>query len=141
MDRRILSYALTNRTGATVHVRVEIDEGAALTREVTRLANKLRSNSKQQVAASGGGVIRVWLAKEGGTSSPRAASAGRPPGFRDGHGGDLACPHRDLSCCDDCAKAHPEIVESAGRHYWVNDPVERELMQKLAAKADPVEKS
>lgn len=44
-----------------------------------------------------------------------------PKGFRKGHGGDVACPHRDLSCCRECAKT-PGLVEVYGQHFWV--PVE-----------------
>jgi len=48
-----------------------------------------------------------------------------PRGFRKGHGGDLACPHRDVSCCEACAQKHEEIVEVYGQHFWVTDPAER----------------
>jgi len=48
-----------------------------------------------------------------------------PPGFREGHSYDLACPHRDVSCCDDCANAHPEIVDVGGEHFWIANPAER----------------
>lgn len=48
-----------------------------------------------------------------------------PRGFRRGHQGDLACPHRDVSCCSACAKAHPEIVDVYGQHFWVPDQQER----------------
>ena len=37
----------------------------------------------------------------------------------------LVCPHRDISCCRDCATAHEEIVEVYGIHYWITDPAER----------------
>ncbi len=49
-----------------------------------------------------------------------------PHGFREGHQGDLACPHRDISCCPRCADHHPEIVDCLGVHYWIPDPVERQ---------------
>lgn len=56
-----------------------------------------------------------------------------PKGFTEGHQGDLACPHRDVSCCDECAK-RPEIVEVSGVHYWIPDPAERaQLAADLAA--------
>lgn len=48
-----------------------------------------------------------------------------PKGFRRGHDDSLACPHRDVSCCEACAKTHEEIVDAAGQHYWVSDPKER----------------
>jgi hypothetical protein len=48
-----------------------------------------------------------------------------PKGFREGHSGDLACPHRDVSCCAVCAAAHPEIVEVYGQHFWVPSAAER----------------
>jgi hypothetical protein len=48
-----------------------------------------------------------------------------PRGFRIGHGGDLACPHRDVTCCDQCASAHPEIMDVAGVHMWITDAAER----------------
>lgn len=48
-----------------------------------------------------------------------------PPGFREGHSGDLACPHRDVSCCPFCAGTYEEIVEVYGQHFWVPDETER----------------
>lgn len=54
--------------------------------------------------------------------------SGLPAGFREGHGGDLACPHRDVSCCDACAAQHSEIVDVYGQHFWISDPTERELL-------------
>lgn len=53
-----------------------------------------------------------------------------PRGFREGHGGDLACPHRDISCCAACAAAHPEIVEVYSQHFWVSDPGERASLRR-----------
>jgi hypothetical protein len=52
-----------------------------------------------------------------------------PKGFRKGHGGDVACPHRDLSCCRECAKQHPELVDVYGQHFWV--PVEADRAELL----------
>jgi hypothetical protein len=49
----------------------------------------------------------------------------RPRGFRAGHDGSLACPHRNVTCCPQCAGEYPEIVEVYGRHFWVADPAER----------------
>ena len=48
-----------------------------------------------------------------------------PRGFRAGHDGSLACPHRDVSCCEGCASAYPEIVDVMGAHFWISDPNER----------------
>ena len=59
-----------------------------------------------------------------------------PPGFREGHSGDLACPHRDVSCCRACAEAHPEIVEVYGQHFWVADPTERAELARMLARPD-----
>jgi hypothetical protein len=56
-----------------------------------------------------------------------------PRGFRRGHDDSLACPHRDVSCCDACALKHPEIVDVVGAHFWVPDPSER---AKLAETID-----
>lgn len=47
-----------------------------------------------------------------------------PKGWKTGHGGDVACPHRDCSCCPDCAKRE-EVVGVYGQHFWMADPVER----------------
>lgn len=56
-----------------------------------------------------------------------------PRGFRRGHDDSLACKHRDLTCCHDCAAAHPEIVDVVGMHYWVPDEDERaELLAILS---------
>jgi len=46
------------------------------------------------------------------------ATANRlPHGWREGHSGDVACPHRDCSCCPDCAK-RPEVTAVYGQHFW-----------------------
>jgi len=39
--------------------------------------------------------------------------------------GDLACKHRDVSCCASCAAAHCEIVDVCGQHFWIADEAER----------------
>lgn len=52
-----------------------------------------------------------------------------PRGFRKGHDGSIACPHRDKSCCNDCAKAHEEIVDIVGAHFWIANPVDRAAMK------------
>jgi len=54
----------------------------------------------------------------------------RPRNFREGHTGNLACPHRDVSCCPACAQAHAEIVEVGGQHFWIDDPEERAELRK-----------
>lgn len=59
-----------------------------------------------------------------------------PAGFRSGHDGDLACPHRDKSCCVDCADRHVEIVEVCGQHFWIGDPAEREKLIKECHASD-----
>jgi hypothetical protein len=40
-----------------------------------------------------------------------------PRGFRRGRDDSIACPHRDVTCCPECATNNPEIVEVYGRHY------------------------
>lgn len=40
-----------------------------------------------------------------------------PRGFREGHCGDVACPHRDLSCCPACAGSD-FLVEVYGQHFF-----------------------
>lgn len=53
-----------------------------------------------------------------------------PKGFRTGHDGSLACPHRDVSCCAVCSK-RAEIVEIYSRHFWVSSPAERSVLLDL----------
>lgn len=61
----------------------------------------------------------------------------RPASLRLGHDGSLACRHRDISCCTECAAAHPEVVEVYGVHYWVSDPVERAaLVAEVASSSE-----
>lgn len=50
--------------------------------------------------------------------------------FRTNADGSAVCPHRDLTCCPRCA-ALPEVVEVAGAHYFVADPVERAALRAL----------
>lgn len=54
-----------------------------------------------------------------------------PPKFRIGHSGDLACPHRDVSCCESCADEHEEIIEVYGQHFWEPDLLEREALNRM----------
>lgn len=53
-------------------------------------------------------------------------------GFETGDEGDLICRHRDLSCCDACAAAHPEIIEVYGKHFWVADEETRTALAAMA---------
>jgi hypothetical protein len=55
---------------------------------------------------------------------------GMPRGFREGHGGDIACSHRDCSCCPECAK-RPEVVEVYGQHFWIASVAERIEMARM----------
>lgn len=59
-----------------------------------------------------------------------------PQGFLEGHSGDLACPHRDVSCCPACAHAHVEIVEVYGQHFWVANLAERVALRLSMAKIE-----
>ena len=55
-------------------------------------------------------------------------------GFRVGHDGSLACPHRGTSCCDECHDRHDEIVEVSGRHFWIDDVAERRALEVETAR-------
>jgi hypothetical protein len=48
-----------------------------------------------------------------------------PKGWREGHDGSLACPHRDCSVCPKCDAAHVECVDVVGAHFWLADPADR----------------
>lgn len=54
-----------------------------------------------------------------------------PKSFRRGHDDSLACPHRDVSCCGECAAKHVEIVEIGSTHFWVPDVAERAEIARL----------
>jgi hypothetical protein len=56
-----------------------------------------------------------------------------PAGFREGTQYELACPHRDLSCCPECAAAHPEINEVYGIHYWSPETLQGDGTHNLDA--------
>ena len=58
-------------------------------------------------------------------------SAGLPQGFREGHAGDLACPHRDVTCCVACQVAHPEVVIVGGQAFWIANHAERAELAAL----------
>lgn len=60
-----------------------------------------------------------------------------PKGWREGHGGDLACPHRDCSVCPSCAATTPEAVEVYGVHLWIPDPADRDALRAQMAAATP----
>jgi hypothetical protein len=48
-----------------------------------------------------------------------------------GEESDIICRHRDLSCCDTCAAAHTEIIAVEGKHFWVEDRYEREMLAEM----------
>lgn len=55
-----------------------------------------------------------------------------PAGFHRQADDTLMCPHRDITCCQECADAHREIVEVVGVHYWVRTEIEAlELFAEL----------
>jgi hypothetical protein len=58
-----------------------------------------------------------------------------PAGWRENSTGDVACPHRDVSCCPACAK-HEEVVEVFGQHFWMEYPNEREALRREVAAAN-----
>ena len=47
-----------------------------------------------------------------------------PAGFREVFEAELACPHRDMSTCQDCAKTYANIVACYGVHYWMRSEAE-----------------
>ena len=60
--------------------------------------------------------------------------ARKPKGFRQSFNEEMACAHRDVSVCPECANKYANIVEVAGTHYWVRDYAEwRELVGELCA--------
>lgn len=62
--------------------------------------------------------------------SKTTARIRRPPkGWRTGHDGDLACPHRDVSVCADCARLHVEVIEIYGQHFWIASEAERAVLE------------
>jgi hypothetical protein len=61
-------------------------------------------------------------------------STGLPQGFREGHAGDLACPHRDVTTCAVCQIEHPEIIVIGGQAFWVPDPEEQREIAALENK-------
>jgi len=66
------------------------------------------------------------------TDAPPITESARtemPPGFSEHHDRTINCPHRQISVCPDCVKAHPEIVEMFGIYYWVPAPDERKQMR------------
>ena len=69
--------------------------------------------------------------------SLRGHQARPPKGFRENPStGQLYCPHRDVSCCAACEKAHPEIVKVYGQHFWLSSEREKkELLRQLAKTA------
>jgi hypothetical protein len=44
----------------------------------------------------------------------------KPKGFVvNNQTGELACPHRNISTCDECAATYLNIVEVYGTHFWL----------------------
>jgi len=48
-----------------------------------------------------------------------------PKGWRRGFDESVSCQHRNISCCPECSQQE-EVVEVAGRHYWIADATERQ---------------
>ena len=49
----------------------------------------------------------------------------KPAGFRiDNRSEQVACPHRDLSCCVECVNTYSNIVEVYGAFYWMRSKAE-----------------
>ncbi len=69
-SQRTFTRTFTDRAGASVVVRVVIDEGHALDRVIQRLANKVRGSKTQRAASAADGVIRVTLERD--RSTPRS---------------------------------------------------------------------
>jgi hypothetical protein len=64
----------------------------------------------------------------------RPRSKRLPHGFRRGTDGAVACPHRDLSCCPDCYRAHPDhLVDVAGAAFWYGLPEDADAMRRMIA--------
>lgn len=62
-----------------------------------------------------------------------------PKGFRRGHQENIACPHRDITCCDDCAAKHSDnIVESYGQHFWFS-PAEKAQLAASRYRSDALQ--
>lgn len=55
-----------------------------------------------------------------------------PDGWHEAKDGALVCPHRDLSVCEACARAHAEVVDVGGVHFWVSDPARRAEIAEVA---------
>jgi len=47
--------------------------------------------------------------------------ARKPKGFREGFDGELACPHRNISTCAECAVKYANIYEVYEQHFWFRD--------------------
>jgi hypothetical protein len=57
----------------------------------------------------------------------------KPKGFTTGFDGELACPHRNRSTCDECIATYANVVDVLGEAYWVRDYAEWvELVSELA---------
>lgn len=66
-----------------------------------------------------------------GTISQVTITPTPPHRFRYDLDGALVCNHRNLSCCRVCAAAWVQIVDVAGRHFWIEDPDERRLLNAI----------
>jgi len=54
-----------------------------------------------------------------------------PKDFRRGHSDELACKHRDVTCCPACAAKHPEIIEVYGQHFWIDNAMDRHYLRQM----------
>lgn len=59
----------------------------------------------------------------------------KPKGFREGFDFQLACPHRNMSVCDECVAKYENIVDNCGTHLWFS-PAELEVWREFERTGD-----
>jgi hypothetical protein len=63
---RSFEREFTDGNGVVIRVRVDLDEGVLMEREILRLANKARASRTLRYATSAGGVFRVTVLVKSG---------------------------------------------------------------------------
>jgi hypothetical protein len=117
------------------------DRADTCAEHILRYLEEDREEEREVILGAVAQLVRDCLAIERSPSETPKPKKRRPvpKGLRRILGDEIACPHRELSCCAACAALHENLVFIAGHHYWVPDLEARNaLVAKLqSGKAAP----
>jgi hypothetical protein len=73
-------------------------------------------------------------------NSDKPFLARKPKGWTSGYDGNIACLHRDLSVCDDCATKYGNVYEVYSQHYWAIDLADlQDVIEQIVGNMEQME--